>query len=317
MTQYIIRRLLLIIPTVWLVTVLLFVLIRKTPGDPVVIEFGIEGTQEQIAAKREELGLNRPIVVQYADWVQRMFSGDFGRSLRARRPVSDEIRERLVATIELFTLGFVVALLIAIPLGTLAAIYRDSWFSRLTTLFTLTSIAVPGFFFSTMLIFLFTYKWRLFETPRYVPFTDSPLTNMKNLILPMIAASHGGVAVYTRFVRSSVLEVLGQDYIRTARAKGLSEWVVVSRHALRNASIPAVTLIGLSLFLLWEGAVITERIFNWPGVGRLAFTALTNKDYPVVQAIVFLAAISVTFGNLFVDLLYAYVDPRITYVRRR
>ena len=317
MTQYIVRRLLLLIPTVWAVTLVLFVLIRLTPGDPVQIEFGIEATPDQVEAKRKELGLDRPIAVQYADWVQRMFRGDFGRSLRARRPVVEEIKERLPATLELGLLSFGLGIAIAIPLGTLAAIYRESWFARLTTLFTLATIAIPGFFFSTMLIYFFTYRWRVFETPRYVPFTADPVTNLRNIILPTIALSHVTVAIYARFIRSSVLEVLQQDYMRTARAKGLSEWVVVARHGLRNAFIPAVTLMGLTLATLWEGAVITERIFNWPGVGRLSVNALFNRDYPVVQAVVFLATISVVLGNLFVDIAYAYLDPRISYVRRR
>lgn len=316
MTHYVIRRVLLMIPTVWIVTVLLFVVIRKTPGDPVQIEFGIDGTPEQLQARREELGLNRPIVIQYVDWAGRMLQGDFGRSLRARRPVMDEIKERLPATLELAFGAFLVGLAIAIPLGTLAAVKRDSLFAKLTTTFTLASIAVPGFFFSTMLIFFFTYKWRMFETPTYVDFLEDPVTNLRNIILPVIALSHTTVAVYTRFIRSSVLEVLGNDYIRTARSKGLTEWVVVSRHGLRNAMIPSVTLIGLTLFTLWEGAVITERLFNWPGVGRLAFSALTNKDFPVIQAVVFVAAITTCFGNLFTDIAYAFLDPRISYVRR-
>lgn len=317
MTRYVVRRLLLMVPVVWVVTLVLFVLIRVTPGDPVQIEFGIEATEEQIAARRQELGLNRPVYVQYGDWVQRMFRGDFGRSLRAREPVATLIRERLPATLQLAVLAFAVGLAVAVPLGTLAAIYRDSWFSRLVTAFSLTSIAVPGFFFSTMLIFFFTYKWRIVETPRYVPFTEEPLTNLRNLLLPVIALSHGTIAIYTRYIRASVDDVLGQDYIRTARAKGLAEWTVVFRHALRNAMIPSITLIGLAIGSLWDGALITERIFNWPGVGRLAFTALANKDYPVVQAVVFISAVSFTLANLLADLMYALADPRISYVRRR
>ncbi len=316
MTQYVIRRLLLMIPTIWLVTLVLFVLIRVTPGDPATIEFGIEGTEEQIAARREELGLNRPMAVQYFDWVGRILRGDFGRSLRARAPVSDQIAERLPATLELALVSFIVGLLIAIPVGVLAAIYRNSWFARVTTVFTLTAVAIPGFFVSTMLIFFFTYKWRVFETPRYVPFTDDPLGNLRNMILPTIALSYGVAAVYARYIRASVLDVLNQDYLRTARAKGLSNRTIYFRHAMRNATIPTITLVGLALGSLWDGALITERIFNWPGVGRLAFSALTNKDYPVIQAIVFISAITITIGNLIADVLYAVADPRISYGRR-
>ena len=317
MTQYIIRRLLAMIPTVWAVTLVLFILLRITPGDPIQIEFGQEATPEQIESLREELGLNRPVYIQYLDWMGRMFQGDFGRSIRQRQPVSQLIKERLPATLQLAVLAYVLGLLVSIPLGTLAAIYRDTLFARIVTIFTLGSIAIPGFFFSTMLIFFLTYKWRVFETPRYVPFTEDPVQNLKNIILPAIALSHGTIAVYTRFVRSSVIEVLNQDYIHTARAKGLAEWTVVFRHGLRNAMIPTITLAGLALGSLWDGALITERIFNWPGVGRLAFSGITNKDYPLVQSVVFISVVSYTLANLVADLLYAVADPRISYVRRR
>lgn len=317
MTGYLIRRVLLLIPVFFIVTSVVFVMMRLTPGDPVQVEFGLEVTPELLEAKRAELGLDRPIVVQYLDWVGRMLQGDFGRSLRAREPVGDLIKERLPATLELAVLAFAVGLAVAVPWGIFAAIHRHSRFATATTIITYASIAVPGFFFSSMLVFLFTYKFRVFETPRYVPFFEDPLTNLTNIILPVIALSHTTTAFYTRFIRSSVLDVLGQDYIRTARAKGLREFNVVFRHALRNALIPSVTLIGLTIPTLWGGAIITERIFNWPGMGRLAFTALFNRDYPVTQAIVVLSVFSVMAGTLLVDIAYTFVDPRISHVRRK
>ncbi len=317
MTGYIIRRLLYFIPVIWIVTAVLFFLIRLAPGDPVRNEFGIDVEQETIDARRHELGLDRPLLVQYADWVSRMFQGDFGRSLRARRPVLDELKERLPATLELAALAFILQIVVSVPLGTLAAVYKDSLFARLVTFFTLSSIAIPGFFFATMLVFFFTYKWRIIETPKYVPFNEDPLTNLRHLILPVIALSHGGIAILTRFIRSAVLEALGSDYIRTARSKGLSEWNVVFHHAFRNAMIPAITLVGGTIALLWTGAYITERIFNWPGVGRLTTQALLNQDYPVVQASTFIVTISYCAANLIVDILYGVADPRISYVRRR
>ena len=317
MTAYLIRRILLLIPVLFIVTVAVFTLMRLTPGDPVSIEFGLDldVSEETRQAKRQELGLDEPIAVQYLNWIGRMAHGDFGRSLRAREPVSKLIKERLPATLELALLSFAVGLAVAIPWGILAAVYRHSWFAMATTVITYASIAVPGFFFSSMLVFLFTYKFRIFETPRYVPFLEDPVANLTNIALPVIALSHTTVAFYTRFIRSSVLDVLGQDYIRTARSKGLREYTVVFRHALRNAMIPSVTLIGLSLSLVWGGAIITERIFNWPGMGRLAFTALTNRDYPVTQAFAVLAVFSVVVGNLIVDIAYTIVDPRISHVR--
>jgi peptide/nickel transport system permease protein len=317
-TGYIIRRIIALIPVLFIVTVTVFVFMRLTPGDPIQIEFGLdmEISEETREAKRKELGLDRPVPVQYVSWIGRMLQGDFGRSIRAREPVLDLIRERMPATLELAIFAFIFSLAVAVPWGILAAIYRRSWFASITTAVTFASISTPGFFISSMLVFFFTYKFRIFETPRYVPFFDDPITNLQNIILPVIALSIGTIAFYVRFIRSSVLEVLGQDYIRTARAKGLAEFTVVFRHALRNALIPSVTLIGLTIATLWTGAVITERIFNWPGMGRLFFTALVNRDYPVTQALVVFSVISVMFGTLLVDILYSVVDPRISHVRR-
>ena len=314
MARYIARRLLLTGPVLWAVTLVLFVLLRLTPGDPVRNQYGIETTVEQQEAVRESLGLNRPIVVQYVDWVAQMFRGDFGRSLRSRRSVSSEIKDRLPATLELQAAAFVVALGAAVPLGTIAAVKHDTRFATTTSTLTLVCLALPGFFVSTMLIYFFTFRFRVFETPRYVPFTEDPLANLQNLILPCVALSYGGVAYYTRIIRASVLDVLGQPYIRTATSKGLSAWTVITRHALRNAIIPVVTLMGLSLATLLTGTFITERIFNWPGIGRLGTEALLSRDYPVVQAIVFLVAIAYAVGNLLADIAYAVVDPRVRYV---
>jgi peptide/nickel transport system permease protein len=316
MTAYILRRILLTFPVLFIVTTVLFVIIRITPGDPVQIQYGIDAPPDQVAAIRQELGLDRPILIQYFGWVKDMLTGDFGHSLRSRRPVVEEIRERLPATLEMQVLAFCLSLGISVPLGAYAALKRRSIFATLTTGFSLVFISVPGFFVSTMLVFFFTYKLRIFEQPRYIPLVEDPVANLRNLILPVIALSIGAVAVYARFIRASVLEALSQDYIRTARSKGLHEWQVLTRHALRNALIPVITLFGLSVATLWTGAFITERIFNWPGVGRLATTALVNKDYPVVQAIVFLVTISYVLGNLLVDIGYAFADPRIRFVRR-
>jgi peptide/nickel transport system permease protein len=317
MTSYVVRRVILTIPVLFLVTTALFVLIRVTPGDPILIQYGIEATPDQVEAIRADLGLDRPIVVQYFEWLGNMLSGDFGHSIRSGRPVTEEIWERLPATIEMQMLAFTLAVGVAVPLGAFAALKRRSPFASVTSSFTMAFIAIPGFFVSTMLVFFFTYKFRIFEQPRYVPLTQNPIENLRNLVLPVLALSLSAIAVYTRFVRASVLEALSQDYVRTARAKGLREWQVLTRHALRNALIPMITLFGLSVATLWTGAFITERIFNWPGVGRLATTALVNKDYPVVQTIVFMITISYVVANLLVDIVYAAADPRIRYDSRR
>ncbi|MHB8577384.1 MAG: ABC transporter permease, partial [Dehalococcoidia bacterium] len=196
----------------------------------------------------------------------------------------------------------------------LAAVYNKSIFGPIVTVFGLAAVSTPVFFFSTLLVYFVTFKWRLMPSPRYIPFNQNPLQNLRYIILPAIALTHPAIGGPTRIIRSNVLEALNEDYIRTARAKGLSEFIVVARHGLRNAMLPSVTLIGLGVATLWEGAFITETIFNWPGVGRLAITSLRGKDYTVVQAIVLLAALSFCFANLAVDILYARLDPRISYV---
>ena len=313
MTRYIARRLLLTVPVVWAVTLVLFCLLRLTPGDPIRNQFGLDAPPEQVESARESLGLNRPIAVQYLDWTAHMFQGDFGHSIQSGRPVADEIRERLPATLELQLVAFVIAIGVALPLGTLSAVKQGSRISTAASAWTLVSLSLPGFFVGTMLVYLFTFKFRLFETPRYVPFTEDPVANLSNLVLPALALSYAGVAFYARFIRASVLDVLDQPYIRTARSKGLRPWTVVTRHALRNALIPVITLIALSLATLWTGAFIMERIFNWPGIGRLGTQALMSQDYPVVQALVFLVAIAYAVANLLADIAYTWADPRVRY----
>ena len=317
MTPYIIRRFALMVPTIALVTIVLFVLIRITPGDPVSEQYGVNLTPEIYQARRHQLGLDQPLPVQYVRWLQRLAHLDFGKSLSTRVPVKQVIFDRFPATIELGVLALVISLIVSTALGTLAAIYNRSWFSACITFFGLAAISLPGFFSATLLVFFVTFKWRLMSTPRYIPFNQDPLQNLKFIVLPVTALSFVAVGVLTRIIRSNVLEVLFQDYMRTARAKGLSEYVVVVRHGLRNALLPSVTLIGLSVATLWEGSFVVETIFNWPGVGRLALASLRQKDYPVVQTIVLLVALSYSFANLAVDVLYARLDPRISYVPKQ
>ncbi len=317
MTQYIIRRLLLMVPTIFLVTLILFVLLRLTPGDPVREQYGVDLTPELYQARKHQLGLDRPIPVQYVKWLNGLVHLDFGKSTRTHEPAKTVIFERFPATMELALLAFFLGLGISIVLGTLAAIYDRTFLGPTVTVFGLASVSTPGFFFATLLVYFVTFKWRLMPSPRYIPFDKNPIDNLRYILLPVIALSHGAVGGPTRIIRSNVLEALSQDYIRTARSKGLSETVVVIRHGLRNAMLPSVTLIGLSVATLWEGAFIIEQIFNWPGVGRLGLTALRGKDYPVVQAIVLMSALSFSFANLLVDILYAKLDPRISYAGKR
>jgi peptide/nickel transport system permease protein len=315
-TGYILRRLLMMIPVALLASVILFVLLKLTPGDPVQIQLGERITPENYAALRKELGLDEPMPVQYARWVQHVAQGDFGKSLRNRRPVRDEIVERLPATIQLGVAAFVLALLVAFPLGILAAVFRRSPIGFAATAFTQVGVSLPGFFYGLVLIYFFAARLQILPPGGYVPFAEDPGEWFKRLILPALTLSLLGAAVQTRFIRSGLLDTLHQDYIRTARAKGLAEWRVIGRHALRNALIPSVTLLGLQVGAILEGAFITETIFAWPGVGRLAVQAIGARDYPIVQAVVLIAVFAFMIANLIVDVAYAYLDPRISYARR-
>jgi peptide/nickel transport system permease protein len=316
-TQYIIRRLLLMIPVVMIVTVILFALIRLTPGDPIRDQFGLDVTPQNYAARKHQLGLDRPLPVQYADWLNNLVHLDFGRSIRTHATVRSVVFDRFPATLELAIFAFIVGLSISAVLGTLAAVYDGSIFSRCVTVFGLAAVSLPGFFFATLLVYYVQFRFRLMPLPRYIPFDKDPVQNLRFIVLPVIALSYAAIGGPTRIIRANVLEALQQDYIRTARSKGLSHLVIVFRHGLRNALLPSVTLLGLGVATLWEGAFIVETIFNWPGVGRLALQSLTSKDYPVVQTIVLLSAISFSLANLLVDVAYAKLDPRISYVGRQ
>ena len=316
MTQYIIRRILIMFPVALLVTVFLFVLIRRTPGDPVLVRLGEESTPENRAALRAELGLDQPIYVQYGKWLVRLLRGDFGRSIRNDQPVSEAIVERLPATLELGLAAFVYSVAIAIPLGALAALFRRGPLGVLASTFTFAGVSLPNFFLGLLLILLFSLTLGWLPPGQYVPFTEDPLQNLKRLILPTITLGTFSAAVNMRLIRSSLLDAIVQDYIRTARAKGLSERLVFFRHALRNALIPVVTIVGIQVGALWEGAPVTESIFAWPGVGRLVINSIGGRDYPVVQAVVLIAAFTYMLSSLLVDIAYAWLDPRISYGRR-
>lgn len=317
MTGYIIRRLMLMIPVAALVSVIIFTVMRLTPGDPVRVLLGEEPDPESYARLREQMGLDQPFPVQYALWLSRALQGDLGRSLRTRQPVLEAIAERAPATLQLGLAGLLFSIIIAVPVGTLSAIRRNSAADLGAVSFTLLGVSIPNFFLGILLILGFAYYLRLVPPGGYRPIEEGLDENLKRLILPAITLGTAGAAVNMRLVRSSLLEVLSQDYIRTAWAKGLSERVVIVRHALRNALIPVVTVVGIQIGAIIEGAFITETLFGWPGVGRLAVDSIGGRDYPVVQAIVLLAALSFMLSTLAVDLLYAWLDPRINYASRR
>jgi len=320
MTAYILRRLLLMIPSAFFVTAILFVVLRLTPGDPAQIELGEQATPDTIAALHHELGLDRPLAFQYEIWVARILHGDLGKSLANRQPVRQAIADRLPATLELGTLAFLFHLVLAMLVGVLAALYRRSIIGPLTTLFASFFVALPGFFFAILLVLVFSITLRLLPISGYAPFygRDADLVeNLRHVVLPMLALGLPETAGLARLIRSSLLETLYSDYMRTARGKGLSEWTLITRHALRNSALPVITNLGLNLGFLFSGAFIVETIFAWPGVGRLAVNALSSRDYPIVEGVVLLSVLSIMVATLVADVAYAAADPRISYTRRR
>ncbi|HEV2476572.1 MAG TPA: ABC transporter permease [Candidatus Dormibacteraeota bacterium] len=313
MTAYIFRRLLLMLPVAFLVTVGVFMLIHLSPGDPALIILGEDRTPQAIAAIHQQLGLDKPLYVQYGIWLGHIVHGDWGRSITTHEPVATAITERLPATLELGIVALVWSLLVAIPLGTIAAVRRGSLTDQIATGITVAGVSIPNFFIGIVLIFVLSVTRRRFPFGGYVPLLENPLESLRHVALPAIALGTAGAAINMRFTRSSMIEVLNLDYIRTAWAKGASWRRVVFVHALKNALIPVVTIVGIQIGGIIEGAVVTETVFTWPGVGRLAVESIFNRDYTVVQGIVLLAAFSYMFANLLVDVVYAWLDPRISY----
>lgn len=301
------------VPVAFLVTVGVFMLIHLSPGDPALIMLGEDRSPQAIAQIHQQLGLDQPLYAQYLIWVDHIVHGDWGRSITTREPVAAAIFERLPATFELGLAALVWSLLVAIPLGTLAAVRRGSIIDRIALGVSVAGVSVPNFFIGIVLIFALSVSARLFPFGGYVPFFQDPFESLRHVALPAIALGTAGTAINMRFTRSSMIEVLNHDYIRTARAKGASWRRVVFVHALKNALIPVVTIIGLQIGGIIEGAIVTETVFTWPGVGRLAVESIFNRDYTVVQGVVLLAAFSYMVANLLVDLVYGWLDPRISY----
>ncbi|MEO8745131.1 MAG: ABC transporter permease [Candidatus Dormiibacterota bacterium] len=313
MTSYVLRRLLLMLPVAFLVTVGVFMLIHLSPGDPALIMLGEDRSPAAIAQIHQQLGLDKPLYAQYVIWLGHAAHGDLGRSITTHEPVATAIGERLPATIELGLVALVWSLIVAIPLGTIAAVRRGSLADQIATGITVAGVSIPNFFIGIVLIFVLSVTLRIFPFGGYVPFIQNPFENLRHIVLPAIALGTAGAAINMRFTRSSMIEVLNHDYIRTARAKGASWRRVVFVHALKNALIPVVTVVGLQIGGIIEGAIVTETVFTWPGVGRLAVESIFNRDYTVIQGIVLLAAFSYLVANLLVDLVYSWLDPRISY----
>ncbi|HET8567395.1 MAG TPA: ABC transporter permease [Candidatus Limnocylindria bacterium] len=316
MGQYILRRLALMIPVAFLVTIIVFTLVRLTPGDPVLVYAGEERDPETLEQLRHEYGLDQPMPLQYVSWLTHAVQGDLGRSIRTRQPVTEAIFERLPATMELGLAALLISVTIALVVGTLSAVKRNSPLDLLATGFTLAGVSLPNFFLGLILILVFALALRLLPPGGYTPLKDDVLDNLEHLILPAITLATASLAVNMRQVRSSMLEVLSQEYMRTARAKGLRERTLILRHAFKNALIPVVTIVGLQVGAIIEGAVITEQVYFWPGVGKLVVDSIAGRDYPVVQGVVLVSAFSFMLSTLIVDVLYGVLDPRISYGSR-
>lgn len=311
MGKYIIRRFIVAIPVLLMVSIIVFLLIHLMPGDPALVMLGEEATPEMIEDLREELGLNQPLHLQYLSWLRKVLAGDFGRSILTKQPVVEALIHRLPITIELILLAFLISLLISLPIAVASAVRPNSWIDILGNALATTGISMPSFWLGILLIFLFAIKLRVLPASGFVAVRESLLLNLKHMILPALTLGMWLSASVMRMTRSGMIEVLKQPYIRTARSKGLSEWTVLWRHALKNAFIPVVTILGLQLGRLIGGAVVTETIFAIPGVGQLAVKSIFMRDFPPVQAIVLVMAISMLLSSLVVDIIYSYLDPRI------
>jgi len=306
MTKYILSRLVQTIPVVLGVTVLVFSMLHLVPGDPVMVMFAETGASgRQIEEVRERLGLNDPLPVQFFRYVSRAVKGDLGKSLWGERSVSEMIRDAFPSTLELTVAGMGLAVLLGLLFGILAALYHNSWMDNATMVLALAWVSMPGFWVGLLLIFAFSVRFRWF------PIAGGG--SLKQLVLPAVALGIRAAALIARMTRSALLEVMGEDYIRTARAKGLAERVVVARHGLKNALIPVITVVGLQFGSLLGGTVIIETVFARPGVGRIAVLALQSKDFPVAQGMVLFISLVYVFVNLVVDVLCAHVDPLIHY----
>jgi peptide/nickel transport system permease protein len=314
MGGYILKRVLFMIPTLIGISIIIFLLVRLLPGDIIdVLLGGDQGATEAVKQQaREQLGLTGSYPEQYWRWISGFLQGDFGFSYRNTQPVSEILLNALPITLELVLLGLLIAVVIGLPLGVLSAVKRDSKHDYAARVGGLIGVSIPNFWLATLLL-LFTSRVFHWVPPlTYVPIYEDPITNLSQFILPAISISVFTLAIVMRMVRATMLEVLGQDYVRTARAKGVKRKVVISRHALRNALIPVVTVVGFEVGILMGGSAIVEIIFGLPGLGNTLINAIFNRDYPVVQAATMLLAFIFIFANLAVDLLYGVLDPRIS-----
>ena len=317
MATYIVRRILLMIPTLLGAVTLIFVLMRLLPGDVALYILGSgessDVNKQALQQIREDLGLDQPLIVQYGQWLWGVVRLDFGNSYWTRQPVIEELKRRYPITANLAVMSLLLGTLIAIPLGVLSAVRQDTLADYAARIFVISGLSLPNFWLAILIILGLVHFFRWLPPLDYAPFWVDPLQNLKQLAFPALATGYRLSAIGARMTRSSILEVLRDDYVRTARAKGLQEYVIVLKHALRNALLPVVTIIGLELLTLFGGLVVIETVFTIPGIGRFLVDAITHRDYPSVQALVFVIALFVVTVNLLVDIIYGFLDPRIRY----
>lgn len=314
MRRYIVGRLLLMIPTLIGVAILTFVIMRAVPGDIVALRYaGSSVPQEIIDQERHILGLDKPMWAQFVDWMTSISRFDLGRSLWTGNSVVDEVQVRMPLSIELAVLATLFAVALAIPLGVVAAVKQDTWVDYAIRVFSIGGLAMPSFWIGIMMVLITLTFWGWAPPVVFTPLFEDPIANLAGLVLPAIAVGYRYSAVSMRMTRSTVLEVLREDYVRTARAKGLRETLVVVRHALRNALLPVVTVVSLEFAFLIGGLVVTEQVFNLNGIGKLLVDAVAHRDYPLIQALVLLLAAVFVIVNFVVDMVYVVLDPRIRY----
>src|ERR687885_2897195 len=315
MGRFIARRVIQAIPTFFGITLLSFSVLRLSPGDPVLILFGAQNLRaDEIAALRAAYGLDQPLPIQYLSWMGHVLTGDFGRSFLYKRPVLEMIQASLPNTLLLAVLALLLTIIVGVPLGVIAARYRGSWLDQVIRVLGVAGHAIPAFWFGLLFILILSVQFRLFPVGGMLTVGKDPLDipdRVSHLFGPVLALSLAGIANYSRYMRTETLEVLSQDYVRTARAKGIRENVVLFVHTLRNALLPLVTALGTQLAYLVSGAVVVEQVFAWPGMGRMTFDAARSKDYPIVMAVVVIASMILLISYILRDVAYGIVDPRV------
>jgi peptide/nickel transport system permease protein len=311
--SYILQRIVFAIGVLVGVTLLTFWIIKSVPGDPARIKLGVTASDEAVAAQRERMGLNRPFFVQYTSWVGNALQGDFGKSLKTDQPVAPQLTKAIPATLQLAFGALMIGMLISFPLGILSATRNGTKTDVFISLLSQIGVSIPDFWLGILLVLLFSLRWDTLPPSGHTPITEDFVDWLEHLILPALTAGLISASIQTRFIRSAMLEVLDENYIRTARAKGLRERVVLLRHALRPAMINIVTIIGLQITALLSSVVVIEILFSWPGLGRLSLNAVLDRDYPLLLGSVLTLAFMVTVINLLIDLAYFLIDPRIEY----